>query len=104
ACALGALLAPWPRPDEPTSSGKLSQALRMAWSDLCAKADCVVQATSAGMHGADPGEDVSGVVAWEALPAHAVAYDVVYNPRVTPFVEAARRRGLTAASGVGMLV
>ncbi len=102
--ALGALVAPWPRKDAAVPGGNLTEALRAQWGALSANADCVVQATSAGMHGADPGEEVAQVVTWDALPDHAVAYDVVYNPRVTPFVEAARRRGLGAASGLGMLV
>ena len=102
--ALGALTAPWPAPDEAAPTGKLSQALRLQWSELVAHADCVIQATSAGMLGADPGEDVVRIVPWAGLPAHAVAYDVVYNPRVTPFLEAAAARGLTAVSGLGMLV
>jgi shikimate 5-dehydrogenase len=56
------------------------------------------------MEGADPGEDVSAVVPWESLPAHALVYDVVYTPRDTPFLRAAQARGLTAAGGLGMLV
>ena len=102
--ALGALTAPWPRPDEAAPTGKLSQALRLQWSELVAHADCVIQATSAGMRGGDPGEDVCGVVPWDRLAPHAVVYDVVYNPRVTPFLRAARGRGLVAVDGLGMLV
>jgi shikimate dehydrogenase len=101
---MGALTMPWPRPDDVTSSGKLSQALRLQWSELCAGADCVIQATSAGMHGGDPGEDVSAVVPWDRLTEGAVAYDVVYNPPVTPFLRAAAARKLVAANGLGMLV
>jgi shikimate dehydrogenase len=95
---------PWPRPDDVTSSGKLSQALRLQWNELAAGADCIIQATSAGMHGADPGEDVSAVVPWDRAPDTAVAYDVVYNPPETPFLRAAAARGLVAANGLGMLV
>ena len=101
---MGALTMPWPRADEGMPTGKLSQAMRLQWSELCAGADLVLQATSAGMKGGDPGEDVSGVVPWARLPAHAVAYDVVYNPRETPFLRAAAARGLTAEGGLGMLV
>jgi len=68
------------------------------------EADLVIQATSAGMAGADPGDEVALRVPWEALPARAVAFDVVYRPRRTPFVEAARRRGLAGVDGLGMLV
>jgi shikimate dehydrogenase len=63
----------------------------------------IVQATSAGMTGADPGAAVADAVAWAALPAGAVALDVVYAPSVTPFLEAARRRGLPRVGGLGML-
>lgn len=63
----------------------------------------VVQATSAGMTGAAPGEGVAGVVAWEALPVDAIAIDVVYAPRLTPWLRAARARGLRSDDGLGML-
>jgi shikimate dehydrogenase len=63
----------------------------------------VVQATSAGMLGADPGEGVAGAVAWGALPPEAVAIDVVYSPRDTPWLRAARARGLRCDDGLGML-
>ncbi len=100
--ALGALTAPWPTLDEERPTGKLSQALRIQWSELVAHADCVIQATSAGMLGADPGEDVVRVVPWDSLPAHAVAYDVVYNPRVTPFLqEATKLAGSPPSTGWG---
>jgi shikimate dehydrogenase len=63
----------------------------------------IIQATSAGMRGADPGESVTDVVAWEALPGSAVAIDVVYAPRDTPWLRAARARGLKCDDGLGML-
>jgi shikimate dehydrogenase len=63
----------------------------------------VVQATSAGMAGADPGEGVADVVAWDALPDDAVALDVVYAPPETVFLRRARARGLRNANGLGML-
>jgi shikimate dehydrogenase len=64
----------------------------------------IVQATTCGMHGADPGQLVSEAIAWDALPDAAVALDVVYAPPETPFLAAAFRRGLSAANGEGMLV
>jgi shikimate dehydrogenase len=63
----------------------------------------LVQATSAGMHGADPGEAVAAAVAWDAVPPEALAIDVVYAPRDTPWLRAARRRGLRSDGGLGML-
>jgi shikimate dehydrogenase len=63
----------------------------------------IVQATSAGMKGADPGEAAVAAVDWSALPDAAVAIDVVYEPRDTPFLRAARGRGLRSDDGRGML-
>jgi shikimate dehydrogenase len=68
-----------------------------------ARAAAVVQATSAGMTGADPGDSVAAAIAWSSLPSTAVALDVVYAPPETPFLRAARARGLRSASGLGML-
>jgi shikimate dehydrogenase len=79
---------------------------RQAWAaDPASEAATlvVVQATSAGMSGADPGGPVAAAVAWESLPPAAVALDVVYAPPSTPFLEAARRRGLRSTGGLGML-
>jgi shikimate dehydrogenase len=67
-------------------------------------ADVVVQATSAGMRGAGPGEEVSAWVPWGELPAGAVAIDVVYNPSRTPFLAAAEAAGIQQRGGLGMLV
>lgn len=102
--AMGALTMPWPRSDDAAPTGKLSQEMRLQWSELVGGADLVIQATSAGMLDHDPGEDVSSIVPWPRMPHHAVAYDVVYNPRVTPFLRAARAHDLTAEGGLGMLV
>lgn len=64
----------------------------------------VVQATSAGMQGADPGDGVAAVVTWSVLPQNAVAIDMVYAPPETPFVLAARKHRLRCESGVEMLI
>jgi shikimate dehydrogenase len=55
------------------------------------------------MVGADPGAVAEGAVAWAALPAEAIAVDVVYAPRETPWLRAARDRGLRCEGGLGML-
>ena len=103
--ALGVLTTLWPGDDAPTTErSKASQALRLQWKDLVAEADCVIQATSAGMLGGAPGEGITAIVPWSRLPAHALVYDVVYNPLVTPFLEAGRKHGLRAEGGLGMLV
>jgi shikimate dehydrogenase len=102
--ALGALTFPWPslEADGPPS-GNLSQSLRLHFRELCAQADLVIQATSAGMSGADPGEELSEMLPWPSLPRHAMAYDVVYNPPETPFLRDAAAQGLRTSSGLGML-
>lgn len=101
---MGALPLPWPGPGEPVPDSLASQALRLQWWDLARGASLVVQATSAGMLGKDPGESVRDVVPWDDLGSDAFAYDVVYTPRMTPFLHAAASRGLRAEGGLGMLV
>jgi shikimate dehydrogenase len=85
--------APCPVTPQPWRASLASEARTLA----------VVQATSAGMRGADPGDAVATVVAWDALPPDAVALDVVYSPRDTPWLRAARARGLRCDNGLGML-
>ena len=89
------LVAALPAPIEaqPWDASSRSEATTMA----------IVQATSAGMKGADAGEGVAKAVAWKALPDDAIAIDVVYAPRSTPFLRAARDRGLRCDDGLGML-
>ncbi|MDC3957646.1 shikimate dehydrogenase [Polyangium jinanense] len=101
---MGALPLPWPSPGEPAPDSFASQALRLQWWDLARGASLVVQATSAGMLGKDPGESVRDVVPWDDLGSDTFAYDVVYTPRMTPFLHAAASRGLRAEGGLGMLV
>lgn len=72
-------------------------------TDFDAEALTIVQATSAGMDGADPGDVVADAIAWTALPARAIALDVVYAPRETPFLRAASAHGIRSANGLGML-
>jgi shikimate dehydrogenase len=38
------------------------------------------------------------------FPPHAAIYDLVYNPRQTKLVQEARRQGLQATTGLGMLI
>lgn len=68
-----------------------------------ATATWIVQATSAGMSGASPGDAVAGAVAWEAVSPSAAVFDVVYAPRETVLLATAREHGLRHANGLGML-
>jgi shikimate dehydrogenase len=72
-------------------------------SDRDRAALTIVQATSAGMDGADDGAAIAAAVAWGELPPRAVALDVVYAPPETPFLRAAAAHGARGANGLGML-
>jgi shikimate dehydrogenase len=89
---LGARLVPW------ASAGS------GVFGDVAASASVIVQATSAGMHGAAPGSEIADVLPWERLSRGSVVYDLVYNPRETELVRRARARGFAASDGLGMLI
>jgi shikimate dehydrogenase len=92
---LGASIASWPA-DDPWATSQLE--------DVASRTDLVVQATSAGMSGGQPGDGFWDLLPWRSLPASAAAYDVVYTPAVTPFMSAAKEHGLAVEGGLGMLV
>jgi shikimate dehydrogenase len=43
-------------------------------------------------------------VDWGSVPKHATVVDVITNPRITPFLETARKQGCPIVDGVEMLV
>lgn len=92
---LGASVIPWPA----SSAGA-----RAEFEQVCAAAGVVVQCTSAGMRGADPGEPIAALVPWSRLPERALAYDLIYAPLETPFLRVAREAGRRTAHGLSMLV
>jgi len=59
----------------------------------------LVNTTSQGMVG-EPALDL----ALDRLPVHALVSDVIYIPRETPLLAAARRRGNPTVNGLGMLL
>jgi shikimate dehydrogenase len=61
----------------------------------------LVNCTPLGMH---PRTDATPWPPGLPFPAGAVVYDIVYNPSLTRFVADARAAGLTASTGLGMLV
>jgi shikimate dehydrogenase len=99
---LGALPCIWPVASSPSSS-RQSEALRLQWADVAAGSSIIIQATSAGMRGGDPGGPIATMFPWNRISRDALAYDLVYNPPVTPFLQAARERGVRAVNGLGML-
>jgi shikimate dehydrogenase len=64
-----------------------------------ADAAMLVNTTSQGMVGAPPLE-----LALDALPLRALVSDIVYIPRETPLLAAARKRGNPTVNGLGMLL
>ncbi len=99
----GVLTMPWPQFDPDRSKSHVSSAFRLQWHDLAASADLIVQATSAGLGGGEGAHAVAALVPWSDMPSHAVALDVMYGPRETPFLAMARRAGLRSVDGLGML-
>lgn len=61
----------------------------------------IVNATPAGM---PPHSDHSPWPARAAFPPQAKVYDLIYNPRETKWMQAARTAGLPVRNGLGMLV
>ena len=68
-------------------------------SALLADQDLLVNATSLGMI-----NQAALEIDLTALPAHARAYDLVYNPLETALLRAAKNRGLVPIDGLGMLL
>lgn len=91
--ALGAETVAWPEPGTESP-----------FRAACVAADAVVQATSAGMHGAEPGHAVAEIVPWSELSSGTLAYDLVYNPSETEFLRRAAGQKLAHDHGLGMLV
>lgn len=75
----------------------------LAWSDLPPLA-LVVQATPAGMKGVVTDPELFTPLRGLALAPGALAFDLVYTPPNTPFLRAARARGMRAVGGLPMLV
>jgi shikimate dehydrogenase len=92
AAALAAALKP--RVDAQIATAGLAD-----WAIHAAKADLVVNTTSAGMKGNPPlALDLA------QLRKDAVVLDIVYNPLQTPFLKDAAARGHKTIDGLGMLM
>jgi shikimate dehydrogenase len=61
--------------------------------------DLLVNATSVGLEGSS-----FNSLPLTSLPAHAIVSDLVYTPRATALLAAARRLGLKTHDGLGMLI
>ncbi len=89
------------------SNCQLQDVLRVhTWdklSALLAKTELLVNATPIGMY---PQIDQSPVTVemMTKLPSTAIAYDLIYTPNPTQFLQQAQQRGLIAIDGLEMLI
>lgn len=67
-----------------------------------ARADLLLQCTPLGMTGVDA--DFEQLDFLQALPEHALVFDMVYQPEVTRLLHAARDMGLATQNGLDMLI
>lgn len=85
--------------DFPRCRAKHIPFLRSRIDEEVLDADLLVNASPVGMHKADP-----SIVDAGALHKGLAVYDIVYNPPATPLLKAAKKRGIKAANGLGMLL
>ena len=72
-----------------------------AIQQAAAVCDLLVNATPLGMAGSPAFARLDFL---QAMPPHAVVYDLVYHPRRTALLEAAARQGLRTVGGIDLLI
>lgn len=72
-----------------------------AIQQAAAACDLLVNATPLGMAGSPAFARLDFL---QAMPPHAVVYDLVYHPRRTAVLEAAARQGLRTVGGIDLLI
>ena len=92
-------------PERGRRAATLARSSRVGTAGDLGTADLVVNATSVGM-GSDPVPVGPADLPCDPgfVAAGAVVADLVYQPLVTPWLAAARSRGLRTVDGIGMLV
>lgn len=63
------------------------------------KADLLVNATPIGLKESDP-----SIIDADILNKNILVYDLIYNPKETKLIKAAKARGIRASNGLGMLL
>ncbi len=89
-------------PSRAAEAARLAPAARPGSIDEVASVDIVVNATPIGMAGGPRAEGLP--VPGEVLASSQIVVDIVYQPLLTPLLEAAAEVGATAIDGLGMLV
>ena len=87
-------------PGAGAETGKGTEAAPAGLTEALGRADIVVQTTSVGMY---PHHDVPPIIDVGLLSPGALVCDIVYRPRETSLLKAARARGLKVLTGEGML-
>lgn len=84
-------------------SAQNTQFIIMDWEELShalpAPIDLLINTTQLGMTGQPP-----LTIDLKSLPAHALVYDIVYRPLLTPLLQQAQHYGLKTIDGLGMLL
>ncbi len=93
-----------PRFVGPRVLGPMARLEAVPWEENALRAqmgniDLIVNATSLGLRASDP-----PVVSASILAPHLLVYDLIYRPRETPLLEAAREVGARGANGLSMLL
>jgi len=70
-------------------------------NQAAAKCDLIVNATPLGMKGK---EEFASLSFLQYLPPHSAVCDLIYSPPQTALLQKAKKLGLTAVGGLGMLV
>jgi len=92
-------LAAKTKKDFPRCGAKHIPFLRSRIDEEVLDADLLVNASPVGMHKGDP-----CIVGTGSLHKGLAVYDIVYNPPATPLLKEAKKRGVKAANGLGMLL
>lgn len=86
---------------------QLAEAYGFEWSGTTEKAvelvdrynDLIVQTTSVGLEGGDPGDAID----WYEFTGREALYETIYSPPETPVMKRARAAGCRVTNGLGML-
>ncbi|MFA5339378.1 MAG: shikimate dehydrogenase [Candidatus Omnitrophota bacterium] len=92
-------LAAKTKKDFPRCGTKHIPFLRSRIDEEVLGSDLLVNASPVGMHKGDP-----CIVDPKALHKDLAVYDIVYNPPATPLLKEAKKRGIKASNGLGMLL
>ena len=89
--------------NEPNLSGLISTDTSI--SELIKSSDLIVNATPVGMNNVSNNENIPfGLNLWNTLNSNTIVYDLIYNPRPTPFLKLCSKKGCQTIDGLEMLI